>query len=318
MLHLTYHTPRDRAVASRGIVDDLAEALFHGDGDERRLYVILTAYLDESGTHGGSPVTIMAGALGNQAQWGKFRREFALLKMSYGFNHFHAKEFKSRSGQFAGWSPERQIKLILDLQNLIGNSQMDGIEFVLDNQDYELYYKAGVKSNKVQLDSKYGLCFRQCLMYVVAFVARKFAENPIATIDETSLHIVIEGGHKNVGAAAKIFDETQKDISKLGVDILGTLSIATKDRSDELMIADMMAYAAFGNANKVRLGTASRDFPLEDGPIFATPIRQDAEMAHLEFKPGAIAGLRAQLEAVAEARKRRREQLNASPPASSA
>jgi len=267
--------------------------------------LILTAYFDESGTHGGSPVTVMAGALGTKAQWGRFPSEFALLKMSHGFNIFHAKEFKARNGRFAGWWPERCLRLIFDLQNLIGNSDMDGVEFVLDNRDYDSYYRIGKRSNKLQLNSKYGLCFRQCLFYIVIFITKKFSRYPIASVDETSLNVVIEGGHKNVGSVTKIFDETKKEISRLGINLLGTITVATKDCSSELMIADMMAYAAFDNACKLRMGKARRAMPLEDSPIFSTPIRKEGEMAHLEFKPGAIGDLRAQLEAAVEARTRR-------------
>jgi len=76
---------------------------------------------------------------------------------------------------------------------------MDGVEFVLDNREYDSYYRIGKQSNKLQLDSKYGLCFRQCLTYIVIFISKKFSVYPVATVVETTLNVVIEGGHKNVG-----------------------------------------------------------------------------------------------------------------------
>jgi Protein of unknown function (DUF3800) len=48
--------------------------------EPERIFVILTAYLDESGTHGGSPVTVMAGMLANARQWKAFERNFQRLK----------------------------------------------------------------------------------------------------------------------------------------------------------------------------------------------------------------------------------------------
>jgi hypothetical protein len=77
--------------------------------------VILTAYLDESGTHSDSPVTIMAGVLANAEQWTLYEAEFSELKLKHGFRIFHTKKFKRRTGDFKGWHPFQQAVLILDL-----------------------------------------------------------------------------------------------------------------------------------------------------------------------------------------------------------
>ncbi len=61
-----------------------------------------TAYLDESGTHDGSPITIMAGVLGRADQWKKFQAKFDAVKARHGFEIFHTKKFKSRTGDFKG------------------------------------------------------------------------------------------------------------------------------------------------------------------------------------------------------------------------
>jgi hypothetical protein len=45
--------------------------------------VILSSYFDESGTHDASPVTIMAGILGNAGQWIRFQKE--LDGLNFGF-----------------------------------------------------------------------------------------------------------------------------------------------------------------------------------------------------------------------------------------
>jgi hypothetical protein len=45
--------------------------VFRG-GSRKRLFVIVTVYIDESGTHDGSPVLIMAGWVGRFGQWASF------------------------------------------------------------------------------------------------------------------------------------------------------------------------------------------------------------------------------------------------------
>jgi hypothetical protein len=69
--------------------------------------VILTAYLDESGTHDGSPVTVMGGMLANARQWEAFEKGFSKLKAVHGFQIFHTKKFKKKDGDFRGWTTDQ-------------------------------------------------------------------------------------------------------------------------------------------------------------------------------------------------------------------
>jgi hypothetical protein len=58
-------------------VRELCIALAHR-WEPERIFVILTAYLDESGTHGDSPITVMAGVMANATQWARFEAEFVV------------------------------------------------------------------------------------------------------------------------------------------------------------------------------------------------------------------------------------------------
>jgi hypothetical protein len=44
---------------------------------------------------------------------------------------------------------------------------------VLSNATYENDYKGGKKPKKLRLDSKYGLCFRQCLYFFILEVLKR-------------------------------------------------------------------------------------------------------------------------------------------------
>jgi hypothetical protein len=52
---------------SRGFTANLAMALAH-HWEPRKIFVIVTIYVDESGTH-GSPVVILGGCVGRLGQW---------------------------------------------------------------------------------------------------------------------------------------------------------------------------------------------------------------------------------------------------------
>ena len=53
--------------------------LFHLKGLARILEMLLTAYLDESGTHEASPISVMAGYLGTVDQWHAFEADWTAL-----------------------------------------------------------------------------------------------------------------------------------------------------------------------------------------------------------------------------------------------
>jgi len=68
-----------------GFTRELCSALAHRWQPERIFMFVYTAYLDESGTHGGSEVTIMGGMLARAEQWERFQKAYNELKKKCGF-----------------------------------------------------------------------------------------------------------------------------------------------------------------------------------------------------------------------------------------
>jgi site-specific DNA recombinase len=107
--------------------------------------VILTAYLDESGTHDGSPVTVMGGMLANARQWEAFEKRFSKLKAVHGFEIFHTKKFKKKDGDFRGWTTDQCFALMNDLAPMTATAFTEGVTVALDNAAYEAEYRLGDK-----------------------------------------------------------------------------------------------------------------------------------------------------------------------------
>jgi hypothetical protein len=89
----------------------LTIGLFHR-WESDRLFMILTAYVDESGTHDDSPITVMAGYVGYSGQWRKFEKKWARQLQKFDVTHFHAKDFVKRTGEYKGWTVDRQIEFV--------------------------------------------------------------------------------------------------------------------------------------------------------------------------------------------------------------
>jgi hypothetical protein len=148
-------------VRNYGFIEELCIALAHR-WEPERLFVIFTGYFDEADTHGPSPTVIMAGYVGHAYQWMRFEKNLSRLQERDGFNIFHAKNFKARSGEFSGWSDDKCDQLVVDLLELVRNLTQ-GITVALSRVRYLNEYRAPPIPKKMNLDSQYGACFRVCL-----------------------------------------------------------------------------------------------------------------------------------------------------------
>jgi hypothetical protein len=61
-------------------------------GDTRRCVIVVEAFLDESGTHGNSPVVCVAGYMGEHEEWKRFEECWDPILRSANIDCFHAKE----------------------------------------------------------------------------------------------------------------------------------------------------------------------------------------------------------------------------------
>ena len=64
--------------------------------------MLITAYLDESGTH-NSGVTVVSAYAGNPEQWDRLEAETKSLFAGMGVKKFHAKDLVQSKGDFKGW-----------------------------------------------------------------------------------------------------------------------------------------------------------------------------------------------------------------------
>lgn len=247
----------------------------------------LTAYLDESGTHGGSTATVMAGVMANAYQWDRFEAEFDRLRSHYGFRIFHTKKFKKRGGDFRGWHPLRQAALLHDLAMLtsVPGTFIDAVTVMLDNADYKANYISGEKPRRLRLESKYGLCFRNCLMYFILEAMKWVHEGA-----PPKLHFVLESGHPNVNEAINIFNEVKEEIRGYGVDLLGEVTVADKDDRTPLMIADFLAHTAFMMSQGWR--ERPDEVPFLERSKQSPPPAEEPGVTHLRFAPGGLADLK--------------------------
>ena len=97
------------------------------------------------------------------------------------------------------WIAEEHIEsfIIRDANApLTANAFTEGVTVTLDNIDYEAEYRAGDTPRRMRLDSRYGFCFRNCLLFFALEGLKRVHRGQYP-----KLHFVLESGHKNAGDA---------------------------------------------------------------------------------------------------------------------
>src|SRR5215467_1091800 len=183
-----------------GVLQDIVRRATTG-GPQKRLrrtiFMIFTAYFDESGTHAGAELTAMAGFLGDPRQWRKFERRTGKLFKRFHVDVFHAIDVRRSDKDFAGWSVDRKIELFDEFQHIINETLESGVAAFLRHEDYR-YYCALNWPKKARRDSKYAILFRACLAQVID------ALDHIPLARELHLRVVLEDGHKNAGDVVRV------------------------------------------------------------------------------------------------------------------
>ncbi len=245
---------------------------------------VYTGYLDESGTHDGSPLTVMGGVLARAEQWRDFERKFAALQKRYGFRVWHTKKFKKKAGDFKGWTDEKCSDLYWSMGDISARGLTDIVAITLDNASFEADYRAGEFPRRARLDTKYGLCFRYCLVHFVQEVLKRQLRNRVPP-----LHIVLEAGHANFGDAERIFLEEKRLWVHADCSILRTITRADKDDCGGLMLADFAAHSEYLMEKREIDTGVSRNRPTVVAPKGMTP------STHIQFTPVMLRNLRAEI-----------------------
>jgi hypothetical protein len=226
---------------------------------------------------------VMGGAMANVDQWKRFETKFGKVKRKHHFRVFHTKKFKRRTGDFRGWTPGDCLRLIDDLRPITERGFTASVAMTLDSKTYLEDYRAGEKPNKLQLDSQYGLCFRECLLHMMRETYKRRHKNR-----SPRLHVVVESGHKNCGDAERIFFEIKHYFAGSDADMLETFTSADKDTSNPLMMADFIAHTSYVREIDVRRG---RKQPFSDEPSIANK----QSITHITYKRGALAAMKRDL-----------------------
>lgn len=201
--------------------------------------MIVTLYIDESGTHADAPVTVMSGYIAKLGQWYEFDKKWRRAIGRRGLSYMHMKELLQREGDFKKLTHEDGIKLASELEKIGANHLLFGCTAFVAEKQYRTIYAAGERPKKIPLDTKYGLCFRLLL----GFTAKKVRE--ALDRDDLQLNVVLEDGAKNAGDATRIWKLFRTDAPPELARMAGTITFAAKKEFPSLQFADGYASSVY-------------------------------------------------------------------------
>jgi hypothetical protein len=236
-------------------IRDLCIALAHR-WEPERLFMILTAYFDESGTHRDSKMSAMAAYLADARQWRKFEKRTKKLFGRFKVNTFHMIDVKRGDGDFANWTVDRKIEFLDEFQFIINETLESGVAAFLSAEDYR-YYCNLEWPRKARKDSQYCISFRACMAQILTCA---FEANRWATSQTPHLHLVVEDGHRNTEDVVRVYSAIKERFAgdEPKARALAGLTFADKDCLP-LATADLFAYTALGKELGAKpIGTAKR------------------------------------------------------------
>lgn len=193
-------------------------------------------YFDDSGTHKGAGVVVVAGAIATAERWRKLSCEWQRTIRPWGLqrNHFHMTDFVTGKGEYRGWTEDTKSARLMALVNvirkhvrvLIGNAVMEA-----DFEEVSARYP----------DNNFGTAYRFCAFLIApavdAWRRRSPKRGPVTLVFEAGNKLLNEYGR--ILNQAGTFDHLRE---KFGY---SSITQGTKAEMVPLQAADLIAYATY-------------------------------------------------------------------------
>jgi hypothetical protein len=201
---------------------------------------MLNAYFDESGTHAGSPVFVVAGLVASPRQWIALTRDWQRVLGKHGLQWFHTVDCAHGQGMFRDWSDTDRGRLYRELIRIVVKRVAFRLWSVVLMRDFRRFFADPADQ------TLYQMCMIGCMSSLKILA------------DERSqlIPVTFEGGGKGGGRAIRYLQDNP--------DFYGAHrpSFDDKKQSPPIQAADIHAYELykfFAERTKLTGGRPIRD-----------------------------------------------------------
>jgi Protein of unknown function (DUF3800) len=228
---------------------DFARVVLPWDAQDAGLFM-LTAYFDDSGTHGTSDVVVLGGLLGNQYKWQSFSEAWAekLRDPSPGkppLTRFHMADCQAGLGEFAGWGRTATDFLVHELGTIILKHMLWGYGCAVSRKAWDEFVTGDLRR---ALGDSEGFCARNCYVQSVEICRTKAWQSELAFVFDDRPHRYVE--NKRIFDVFKQFSQDNDKSPSLA-----SLTFVPSLKFPPLQAADMVAWEMYQQALAINNGS---------------------------------------------------------------
>jgi hypothetical protein len=226
-----------RAVVRKNqlIAPRMAELLFHSRHRTKPLAMI-KAYIDESGTHQGSNVLIIAGYVGTTDEWESVEARFKKADRLSG-RIFHAVDCAGGGKAFRGLHRDKRYRLFRKMVKIVNDHDIFGIGTGALIDDYSNVYPRNGQNWEKWLTGAYETAFGDTIIEVCHYSKERYGESPVSFVVEDSEHWY--------PSAARVFLQMKADVEWPYHTLLETIAPYSSEQARQLHAADILAYETY-------------------------------------------------------------------------
>ena len=145
------------------------------------MVAIFSIRLDETGTDGMSPYTVLGGAVATVPQWDSLEQAWAKLLRTNRISAFHAREFNERHGEFSEWGTFKRKRFADAQKKIVNKNTVFRVSVGIESAVHQNIKKRMKGIKGFRPDSDYSLCLRY-LMFLACEELEKLAPDFHVTI----------------------------------------------------------------------------------------------------------------------------------------
>jgi uncharacterized protein DUF3800 len=210
---------------------------------QERLMFMFTAYFDESGTHHGSHVVVVAGYLSADEQWGRFCDEWQSVLDDYKIDYFHMTDFENRRKQFKNMLDSDRRRLLERLIAFIKIRQRIGFAVTFD---LAVYNEMIQEFADLPLKQPYAFCALTLMGRIRAWLRKHSYDEYVA--------YVYESGAKHAGQVHSAYNYWMRQGELARIMRIGSMVFGDKRDVLPLQAADILAYETWKEVSNTIAG----------------------------------------------------------------
>ena len=98
-----------------------------------------------------------------EQQWQAFNARVTEMFAKFNVRQFHLVDLRHNDKDFAGWSTDRRIEFVDELQHIANETLEAGVTAFLSEENYQKHYCALDWPRRARKDTKYCILFRACM-----------------------------------------------------------------------------------------------------------------------------------------------------------